>query len=417
VALDPGLPVQVVGDPGRFRQVLFNLVGNAVKFTETGWIELEIAAERQRGKREWLLTCHVKDTGIGLEEQQIPHLFERFTQADASIRRKYGGTGLGLAICKRLAEEMGGGIEAGPRDPKLPRGGGSRFTFTLRAGLATTAPPRGADLSGLRVLVVDDLALNREILTRQLAAMGAEARAVADPDAALAELARAAQAQAPIQAVVVDGQLENASGVDLARRLRGAQREPRLAILLCSSGADLVREPPSPGTVDATLLKPALPARLRDALLHALHPEEAAAPPAAQAAASDLPRRHVLLVEDNATNQLVMTTLLGRLNCEVVVAQDGAEGIAAAEARPFDLILMDLQMPVVDGLEATRRIRAGQGPNKRAMIVGLTAAVGPSFEKQCRDAGMDDYLSKPIQRAALIERLERAPFEAGASAP
>jgi len=417
VALDPGLPAQVVGDPGRFRQVLFNLVGNAVKFTESGWIELDISAERQRGKREWLLTCHVKDTGIGLEPHQIPHLFERFTQADASINRKYGGTGLGLAICKRLAEEMGGGIEAGPREPKLPRGGGSRFTFTLRAGLAAAAPPRGADLTGTKILVVDDLPVNREILTRQLAAMGAEARAVADGPAALAELAQASQAQAPFQAVVVDGQLEEASGAELARRMRVAQREPRLAILLCSSGADLVREPPSAGTVDATLLKPALPARLRDALLHALHPERAESAPAPQSASPVMPRRLVLLVEDNATNQLVMTTLLTRLNCEVVVAQNGAEGITAAETRPFDLILMDLQMPVVDGLEATRRIRGGQGPNRRTMILGLTAAVGPTFERQCRDAGMDDYLAKPVQRAALVERMERAPSGAGAGAP
>ena len=416
VALDPGLPVQVVGDPGRFRQVLFNLVGNAVKFTDAGWIELEVSAERQRGKREWLLTCHVKDTGIGLEENQIPHLFERFTQADASIRRKYGGTGLGLAICKRLAEEMGGGIEAGPRDPKLPRGGGSRFTFTLRAGLTAAAPPRGADLSGCKVLVVDDLPLNREILTRQLLAMGAQARAVADGPAALAELSRAMEATQPFQAVVLDGQLEGASGVEVAGRLRLAQREPRLAILLCSSGADLAREQPSAGTVDATLLKPALPARLRDALLSTLHPERSDRPPPAAPEAAPRPRRRVLLVEDNATNQLVMTTLLDRLNCEVVVAADGAGGIEAAEREPFDLILMDLQMPVVDGLEATRRIREGHGPNKRGFIIGLTAAVGPSFEQQCREAGMDDYLSKPVQRAALVERLERAPASASATA-
>jgi signal transduction histidine kinase/DNA-binding response OmpR family regulator len=414
VALDPALPAQVVGDPGRFRQVLFNLVGNAVKFTESGWIALEVSAERQRGTREWLLTCHVKDTGIGLDPAQIPRLFERFTQADASTSRKYGGTGLGLAICKRLAEEMGGGIEAGPRDPKLPRGGGSRFTFTLRAGVAAGAPPRGADLSGLRVLAVDDLPVNRVILTRQLAAMGAEARAAADATQALAELARAAAAGAPFQAVVLDGRLGETSGLDLARRLRAAQPAPRLAIVLCSSGADLAREQPDAALVDATLLKPVLPQRLKDALLHALHPAEAAPAPAeaAPAALPPMPRRRVLLVEDNATNQLVMTTLLDKLNCEVVVAGDGAAAVAEAERQPFDLILMDLQMPGMDGLEATRRIRAGQGPNRRALIIGLTAAVGPSFEKMCRDAGMDDYLAKPIQRPALIERLARAPAAA-----
>ncbi|MCX8134505.1 MAG: response regulator [Roseococcus sp.] len=418
VALDPALPQQVVGDPGRFRQVLFNLVGNAVKFTEAGWIALEVAAERLAGKREWRLTCHVTDTGIGLDPAQIPRLFERFTQADASISRKYGGTGLGLAICKRLAEEMGGGIEAGPRDPKLPRGGGSRFTFTLRAGVAAGAPPRGADLSGLRVLAVDDLPVNRDILARQLAAMGAEVRVAADAREALAELARAAQAGAPVQAVVLDGRLGEASGLDLARRLRAAQPMPRLAIVLCSSGAELAREQPDAALVDATLLKPVLPQRLKDALLGARQPaargDEAAPTAGAAAALPPMPRRRLLLAEDNATNQLVMTTLLGKLNCEVVVAGDGAAAVAEAERQPFDLILMDLQMPGMDGLEATRRIRAGQGPNRRALIIGLTAAVGPSFETMCREAGMDDYLGKPVQRPALIERLERAPAKAAA---
>jgi len=416
VALDPSLPAQVVGDPGRFRQVLFNLVGNAVKFTERGWIELEVSAERVRGKREWQLHCHVLDTGIGLEPHQIPHLFERFTQADASINRKYGGTGLGLAICKRLAEEMGGGIEAAPRDPSLPRGGGSRFTFTLRTGVSATPvePPSTDGLAGLRVLVVDDLEVNREILVRQLTAMGALAIAVPDAPLALQAIVAAAEANQSVQAMVLDGQLGETNGLDLARRVRAMPGIPRMAILLCSSGADLAREQPVEGLVDAMLLKPTLPARLRDAMQHAIRGPAAPAPAPVAAAepAAEMPRRHVLLVEDNATNQMVMRALLAKMNCEVVVAADGEEGARAAEAQPFDLILMDLQMPVVDGLEATRRIRAGEGPNKRGTIIGLTAAVGIVYERQCRAAGMDDYLPKPVQRAALLERIAAAPHGA-----
>ncbi|WP_207017841.1 response regulator [Roseococcus suduntuyensis] len=419
VALDPSMPAQVVGDPGRFRQVLFNLVGNAVKFTEHGWIELEISAERLRGKREWLLRCHVLDTGIGLEAHQIPHLFERFTQADASINRKYGGTGLGLAICKRLAEEMGGNIEAAPRDPTLPRGGGSRFSFTLRTGVSATPaePPRIDGLVGLRVLVVDDLEINREILVRQLTAMGALAIAVPDATSAMQTILAAAEANQSVQAMVLDGQLGETNGLDLARHVRATQGLPRMAILLCSSGADLAREQPHEGLVDAMLLKPTLPARLRDALQHAMRgPGTAAQAPApTPEPAAEMPRRHVLLVEDNPTNQMVMRALLGKMNCEVVVAGDGDEGVTIAEAHAFDLILMDLQMPVVDGLEATRRIRAGDGPNRRAPIIGLTAAVGLVYERQCRAAGMDDYLPKPVQRSALLERLMAAPH--GAIAP
>ncbi len=416
VALPADLPPRVVGDPGRFRQVLFNLIGNAVKFTESGWIQLRLEVEplaaSATARRGWLLSCHVEDTGIGIDPAQVPHLFERFTQADASTRRKFGGTGLGLAICRRLAEEMGGAILAAPRDPEKPRGGGSRFTF--RARLAAVAgpaePPSSPTLAGIRVLVVDDLSLNREILARQLAAMGAEAVTAPDGPMALGQMLAAAQEGRPFGVAVLDGQLPEGTGVDLARRIRATPGLPQPALVLCTSGAGLSRAQPEPGLVQATLLKPALPARLRDAILHALAPSGSAAadpapPPARPPAAAPEPVRRVLLVEDNATNQLVMKTILARANCHVDVAVDGQEGVTAAQARPYDVILMDLQMPVMDGLEATRRIRAGHGPNKRTRIIGLTAAVGPVFEQQCRAAGMDDYLGKPVQRAALLERL------------
>lgn len=411
VALPSDMPRLMVGDPGRVRQVLFNLVGNAVKFTDKGWVQLDVTLEPLGQRRGWLMRCAVLDTGIGLDPAQVPHLFERFTQADASIRRKYGGTGLGLAICRRLAEEMGGGIEAGPRDPPKPRGGGSRFTFSAQLG----QPPGPLEahppvaLAGLRVLVVDDLALNRDILARQLVSMGAEPLLARDGPEALDLLMKAATAERPVRAVVLDGQLEFALGLDVARQIRAMADVPQPAILLCSSGASLGREQPEDGLVEGMLLKPTLPARLRESLLAVLAPRPAPAAPAevAPAAIQDAPLQRVLLVEDNATNQLVMKTILAKAHCHVDVAGDGGEAVRMAGAERFDVILMDLQMPVMDGLEVTRRIRASPGPNRHTRIIGLTAAVGPVFEAQCRAAGMDDYLGKPVQRATLLERLRQ----------
>ncbi|WP_431281780.1 response regulator [Humitalea sp. 24SJ18S-53] len=411
VALDDDLPARVVGDPGRFRQILFNLIGNAIKFTESGWIEVVVGAKLTGpGRQDWLLHCAVADTGIGIKAEQVPLLFERFTQADASITRKYGGTGLGLAICRRLAEQMGGGIHAAPRD-----GGGSVFRFEIVVGRTTDAAPPLIGLDGRRVLVVDDLALNREILARQLTTMGARPMAVADADAALALLRVAAAAGEGFAAAVLDGQMPGVDGTELARRIRADPTTGKPVLVLCSSGIGAGGGALS-GLVDAVLLKPALPGRLRDALLHALGLAQAPAPVApdlpAEPDAGAPPRLRVLLVEDNATNQLVMKAILNRAQCHVDVAADGAEGVAAAQRLPYDVILMDLQMPVLDGLEATRQIRGGTGRNRRTRIIGLTANVGVEFERQCRDAGMDDYMAKPVQRVALLAMLGLGPVVA-----
>jgi signal transduction histidine kinase/DNA-binding response OmpR family regulator len=431
-ALSPDLPVRVMGDPGRIRQMLFNLVGNAVKFTETGWIQVAISVEAELDY--WRLRASVSDTGIGLERDKIPMLFERFTQADASIRRKYGGTGLGLAICRRLAEEMGGGIEALPRLAGVRNGGGSVFRFTVKVGRVEGEQQTLAGLEGRRVLVVDDLPLNREILVRQLVGMGAEAAAVSDGGTALAALRAAAAQDRPFEAAVLDGQLPDGDGLALARRIRqewDVFGRPRL--LLCASGSADPREMQGQqqgetrghaeggqGVLDGLLLKPALPTRLRDALLAALapRPQVAESPPlpAAPPAAPAGPQVRILLVEDNPTNQLVMRTILARAGAAVDVAGDGAQAVAAARGEAYDFILMDLQMPVMDGLEATRGIRGQPGPNRRAHIIGLTAAVGPEFERQCREAGMDDYLGKPVQRDMLLRKLGLAMPAAGTRA-
>jgi signal transduction histidine kinase/DNA-binding response OmpR family regulator len=420
-ALAADLPLRVKGDPGRLRQMLFNLVGNAVKFTETGWIQVAITIEPELDY--WRLRVSVSDTGIGLDPAKIPMLFDRFTQADASITRRYGGTGLGLAICKRLAEGMGGGIEAVPRLAGVRNGGGSIFRFTVKAGRVEGEAPAPAALRGRRVLVVDDLPLNREILVRQLGAMGAEAMAVADGAAALAALRAAADAGRPFEAAVLDGQLPDGDGIALARHIRaGWDGFGRPRLLLLASGSAEPREASGQGVLDALLLKPALPvAAARRAARRAGAARRAAPRGDAGAGPRTRPRAHsrpggtaagppgpavrILLVEDNPTNQLVMQAILSRAGAEVEVAADGAQAVQAARGPAFHVILMDLQMPVMDGLEATRSIRGHAGPNRATRIIGLTAAVGPEYERQCREAGMDDYLGKPVQRDALLRKL------------
>ncbi len=402
-ALAPDMPQRVVGDPGRFRQLLFNLVGNAVKFTDQGWIEVALYA-RQEGE-VWRLGCRVTDTGIGIDPANVPQLFERFTQADASITRRYGGTGLGLAICKRLAEEMGGSIGAAPRGSGAMPGSVFRFDIIVHAA-ADAMPAQPHPLRGQRALVVDDLPLNREIMTRQLAAMGAECAVATDGSAALLALQAAAAGEDRFTLVVLDMQMPGFDGLETARRLRDLLGTAAPAVVLCSSGIGGNREAPAPGLVDAMLLKPALPSRLLDAVQHALRRDEPVAlPPPPPEPVPEGPRQRVLLVEDNATNQLVMRTILQRSGWHVDVAGDGAEAVQAAKQFRYDAILMDLQMPVMDGLEATRQIRRVPGPNRRGRIIGLTAAVGPQFEAQCREAGMDDYLAKPVQRALLLAAL------------
>ena len=425
--LAPGLP-RVAGDPRRLRQILLNLVGNAVKFTERGWVEVSLGlAPRQGGG--WRLDGRVTDTGIGIDPRRVPHLFDRFTQADASITRRYGGTGLGLAICRRLVEQMGGSITAAPRE-----GGGSVFAFTLALEAVPGEPPAGRappPLAGQQLLVVDGLPRRRGLLLGQLAALGAEGLGAGDGTEALALLRAAARRGQPFPAVLVDAGVgeatgEKGTGRGLASRIAGDPACGNPATILCAGRS----ETPLPaagalGDVPVVLRKPVLPGRLLAALRQArpslaaapeapspeLPPPEVPPPEAPPAVPSPPPggsAPRLLLVEDNATNRMLMQALLGRAGCRVEVAEDGLVAVALAAASPFDVILMDLQMPIMDGLEATRRIRASEGPNRATPILGVTAAVGPEFERQCYEAGMDAYLSKPVRREALMEVLQGA---------
>nr|WP_283949692.1 response regulator [Limobrevibacterium gyesilva] len=425
------LPATVTGDPGRFRQVLLNLVGNAMKFTEKGWIEIALDG-RPQPEGGLLLECAVTDTGIGIDPARLPLLFERFSQADASISRQFGGTGLGLAICRRLVTAMGGSISAAPR-PRAGSGSGSEFRFSILVRPADgPPPPELLPLSGRRCLVLDDLPVNREVLTRQLGALGAQAEAAADAPTALGMLRDARANGAPFCLVLVDRLLTPAgasgmNGPDFARAVRADPALAATRLVLCASGQSAgTPEPYAQAPFDAHLRKPVLISRLR-AMAVMLDtpnttlplspqrgeregegsPQRAAEGPRTLTRAADTPLAglRVLLAEDNPTNQLITRTLLQRAGATVELVADGASAVAAAGASSFDVVLMDLQMPGMDGLEAARAIRAGEPPGRRLRIIGLTAAIGPDTERACRAAGMDTHLGKPVSRAYLLRTL------------
>ena len=420
--LGDSMPVAVIGDPGRFRQVLLNIVGNAVKFTERGWVEVAFdAATRPDGTL--LLTCTVSDTGIGIDPNKLPLLFERFSQANASIARQYGGTGLGLAICRQLVQAMGGSISAASRP-----GGGSEFQFTM-----VMRPHRGAvqtdptPLVGRRCLVVDDLPLNREIMVRQLAGLGASADTAEDGIAALAMLRSAAAEGAPYHLVLVDRVMPGMDGVSFAQVARrdAVINNPaeRLRLVLCASG-QLGETRDGLELFDAQLLKPVLANRLRSVIAmlatspsrddaaagrDAGAPEPAARPPAT-AGHPILHGMRVLVADDNATNQLVTRSILQRAGAKVDVVGDGAQAISMVSRFAYDALLMDVQMPGVDGLEATRRIRANEADEGEALpmhIIGLTADAGCEVGAECRAAGMDFHMTKPASRDDLLAAILR----------
>ncbi len=391
--IGPNVPDRVVGDPARFRQILFNLVGNAVKFTETGWIRLSVAATPLPGNR-CDLVCTVSDTGIGIDPARIPALFDRFSQADASIRRRYGGTGLGLAISLRLAELLGGTIEAAPR-----AGGGSVFRLMLNLAVMP-GEARPSLLAGRRALVIEEAAMQRGVLAQQLEALGLVAVTADTLERGMAELAGGAPG---FDLVILGARLGALDAVQAARRLRAPLGEgPRLILF----GQPDPAAPPLPfGLFQAILLKPVLPGPLQEALAHAFRLAEPAPPPAPTP--TPPPRRalRVLLAEDNPVNQFMLRRMLEGAGATVEVAGDGKAAVQSAAQASFDAIIMDMQMPEMDGLEATRAIRAGGGPNAGVPIIGLTAAVGEDHARQCEAAGMNSYMTKPVDRAALLRQL------------
>jgi PAS domain S-box-containing protein len=395
------VPVAVQGDPARLRQILVNLLGNAVKFTERGEVVLRVGVAEQSG-RHAIVRFAVTDTGIGIPPDRMHRLFRSFSQVDGSSTRRYGGTGLGLAISKQLVELMGGeiGVESAP-------GRGSTFWFTLPLEpVAKPARCAPAALRGVRVLVVDDNATNREILHRRVVAWGMRNGTAASAAEALRLLREAARSGDPYRLVLVDQQMPEMDGDALARAVRAdASLDPAALVLLSSLG----RSGTAGGLFAACLTKPIREAQLRDCLARVLG-DAPAPPPAAAAgpaAGGTAPRRRVLLAEDNLVNQLVARRMLERAGVEVDVVATGREALAAVERTAYDLVLMDLHMPEMDGLEATAAIRERQGNGRRTPIVALTAAAMAEDRERCLAAGMDDYLAKPVQTAALHAILAR----------
>ena len=415
-SIDPQVPSWIVGDEARLRQILLNLLSNAVKFTEHGEIEVSVFAEPSglnaaaaRGTEgDCLLHFCVRDTGLGIPADRMGRLFRSFSQVDSSTTRKYGGTGLGLVISHRLVELMGGRIWA---DSAGVPGLGSTFHFTIRAQ-PVPAPARpvretaDSDLKGRRVLVVDDSATSRRIFVLQTQAWGMLAEATGSPAEALDWLRRGDA----FDAAIVDRQMPEMDGVMLAaavRTLRGARALPLILVSSLPKG-----EAEDLGDFAAFLVKPVRASHLRETLrtiLGAAPEAKAAGPPAAAPAFDrEMGRHHplrILLVEDNVVNQRLAARLLERLGYRADVVANGLEAIHAVERQPYDLVFMDVQMPEMDGLEATRRICARWAGAQRPRIVAMTANARPEDRGACVAAGMDDYLAKPIRVEELVAAL------------
>ncbi len=395
--IDATVPARVVGDPKRLRQVLANLVGNAVKFTHAGEVAVHaVAADPGRVRFE------VADTGIGLAPEASARLFESFAQADPSTTRKYGGTGLGLAISRQLVELMGGAIGV---DSAV--GLGSRFWFEAAlpavADPAAPAPP----LPGRRALVVENGEVTREFLSRTLTGWDMDVILAHASDEALA-LARQARARGQaIDVVLLDAGFAMAGGGELARRLRA---EPGLVglgvVVMDKLGAEAGAEAAALWEADTYLAKPPRASRLRDCLATLARAADERAP----AAETDggMPACRVLVVEDNRTNQVVASGMLGMLGCAREVAGGGLEALERLRAETFDLVLMDCNMPDMDGYETTAHIRAMEPDGgARLPIVAMTANTRQVDIEKCLSAGMDDHLGKPLTLAALADKIQR----------
>jgi two-component system, sensor histidine kinase and response regulator len=411
IDLDARLPASFRGDPLRLGQVLMNYASNAVKFTEHGSIVIRVR-QAEESERDFLVRFEVEDTGIGLAPEQIGKLFQSFSQADASTTRKYGGTGLGLAISKRLAELMGGeaGCESEP-------GRGSTFFFTARLGRGD-APQRSylpqPDLRGQRLLVVDDNPLALQTLAEMLRSMTFRVDEAASGLEALAAIERAARSQDPYALVFLDWRMPDLDGTATARQIAEMRLEPppRRVMVTAYGREDVLREADSV-LFDSVLIKPVSPSLVFDAALRALRgqitrPEHKVIQPRPIGTA-DLGRlqgARVLLVEDNELNQQVALELLGAAGVQVAVASNGEQGVRCVQENPYDLVLMDLQMPVMDGLEATRRIRALPG-FATLPILAMTANAMAGDRERSLEAGMNGHITKPIDPDELFDVLLR----------
>jgi two-component system sensor histidine kinase/response regulator len=407
-AIAPDVPQFVVADVARLRQIIVNLLSNAIKFTDDGEVVVSVSDGSSDDSNIDLLFC-VSDTGIGIPEHQLDSIFEAFAQADASTTRRFGGTGLGLAISSDLVQMMGGQITV-----QSEVDAGSKFSFTLR--LPKGDPPqervqrRPDEVAGMSVLIVDDNDTNRHILDKMLTAWGMIPISTSDADAALSVLRERHASDHPVQVILTDVHMPGTDGFELVQQVRGIESIADTPVIVLTSGA---------GSGDASrcrdlrvlahLMKPVKQSELLDALLMTVTDaptRETVAP--AIAKVDEAPQRplRILLAEDGLANRKLAIGLLARWGHEVETAENGAIAVDLAATQSFDLILMDLQMPVMDGIEATKRIRAAEsGTSQRTPIIAMTAHALVGDRQRCLDAGMDDYVSKPIRQQELYRAI------------
>jgi two-component system sensor histidine kinase/response regulator len=411
VDIEPALAHGVRGDPTRLRQIVLNLLSNAVKFTERG--EIRLSAHGQHLAEQTVrVRVEVADSGIGVAAEQSEQLFKPFVQADTSMTRRFGGTGLGLSICRRLVDMMNGtmGVESTP-------GSGSCFWFEVTLPLASPlrTPLEARELAHLHVLLVDDHPVNRRTIAGQLASVGCRITSAATAEAGESEWNALVAADRKPNVVLLDNDLPDHPGPWLAERLRSGPAGAHVPIILMTSLGTRLEDRTSDWVIDRIMTKPVR----RTALLRCLH--EVAGVMSATSARVQAPRavlrgRSVLLAEDNAVNQKLARRILEKLGADVTVAETGAAAIEQLSAQRFDVVLMDCQMPVMDGYEATRRIRAGAAGTSAATlpIVALTAHALGGDRERCLAAGMTEYLTKPIDAGALRAMLQNL-LRAGSS--
>jgi two-component system sensor histidine kinase/response regulator len=403
----PELPLSLRGDPSRLRQVLLNLTSNAVKFTASGEVVVRASLERETAEG-LVVRFEVIDTGVGLESADRKRLFEPFSQADSSTTRRFGGTGLGLAICQQIVTAMGGelGVES-------DLGHGSTFWFTLPLQIAaaeTSAPVRSTlGLAGLRALIVDDNETNRLILSEQLTAWGMLADVAEDGASALVRLEEAAAGNAPYAMALLDLYMPGMDGLELAASISRRPALEGVELLLLSSVPDSSAAETRNSGITVRLTKPVQLARLHTALQEAGRCSSVAPTksPITRVARAPGSRGHVLIVEDNHVNQLVAVAILEHLGFSTEVAGNGLEAVASYGQNAFAAILMDCQMPEMDGYAATEAIRRIEGRGPRIPVIAMTAGVGDGERQRCLLAGMDDYLTKPVNQNYIDATLSR----------
>lgn len=404
-SIDPSIPMSVSGDPGRLAQILNNLTNNAIKFTEQGEIHVRVVKQEET-EESVCVQFQVRDTGIGIPEEQLDRVFEAFTQADASTTRRYGGTGLGLGICKQLCEMMGGHIGV-----TSVLGEGSVFAFTVTLAklesstIETLKLPEG--IQGTKVLVVDDSQAVCESLRMRLIDWGLEADVVADPIDALVALRKAKASDVPYHLALVDAALTDDSATSLAHVFSNERDSSptKLTAMVPLGHCRSVEELCDDG-FDDFIEKPV---RAKE-LLQCLTGEKRTKRYAAKQEDTPKNRGNILLAEDQEINQMVVTEMLSQLGYQCDVADNGREAVEMVKRKQYDLVLMDWHMPEMDGMEATRIIRQIESNKKVSRpipIVALTANAMPGERRRCLDAGMNDYLSKPLQADQLVDTIKR----------